>query len=61
MPSKDKSDSKHKSSSNQEIQGFNIKINEFGEIICTHEMEDINHFLDNNVEDKKLKDRKESE
>jgi len=59
MPSKDNQDSKEKSTSHQEIQGFNIKINEFGEVICTHDMIDINQFLDKNVEDKKLVDRED--
>lgn len=59
MPSKDNQDSKEKNNARQEIQGFNIKINEFGEVICTHDMNDINQFLDKNVEDKKLMDRKD--
>ena len=47
------------SPTNTEIEGFNIKINEFGEIVCTHSMDKINDFLDDNVEDKKLKERDE--
>lgn len=43
----------------KDIQGFNIKINEFGEVVCTHEMDDINEFLDKNVKDKKLVDRQD--
>lgn len=50
---------KNTESSSKDIQGFNIKINEFGEVVCTHEMDDINDFLDKNVEDKKLVDRQD--
>jgi len=40
-----------------DLKGFNIKINEFGEITTNVEVEDLNTFLDENVEDKKLTDR----
>ncbi len=42
-----------------ELQGFDIKINEFGEIVSNFNVDRINEFLDDNVEDKKLKDRPE--
>jgi hypothetical protein len=40
-----------------ELEGFDVKINSFGEIISTHDIEKINEFLNKNVIDKKLKDR----
>ena len=40
-----------------ELKGFNIKINEFGEIVSNFEVDKLNTFLDENVEDKKLVDR----
>lgn len=40
-----------------ELEGFDVKINSFGEIISTHDIEKINEFLNKNVVDKKLKDR----
>ncbi len=40
-----------------ELEGFNIQINSFGEIVRSHSVEDLNKFLDKNVIDKKLKDR----
>jgi hypothetical protein len=45
---------------NEAIKGFDIRINEFGEIVSNFEIERINEFLDERVEDKKLpeKDRK---
>jgi hypothetical protein len=42
---------------NPELQGFDITINSFGEIIGTHSIEQINQFLNRHVKDKKLKDR----
>lgn len=41
----------------QDLKGFDIKINEFGEIVSSYSVEKLNGFLDDNVEDKKLKDR----
>ncbi len=41
----------------KDLKGFDIKINEKGEIIRSHDIDYINKFLDDNVEDKKLKDR----
>jgi hypothetical protein len=43
----------------KELQGFDIKINSFGEITSTFDMDKINEFLNRNVEDKKLKDRED--
>jgi len=40
---------------NENLKGFDIKVNEFGEIITSHKIDQINEFLDENVKDKKLK------
>jgi hypothetical protein len=40
----------------EELKGFNIKINEFGEINSSYSIEKLNTFLNRKVEDKKLKD-----
>jgi hypothetical protein len=45
-----------KANVNPEIGDFDIKINEFGEIVSTHSAEKINEFLDKNLIDRKLKD-----
>ena len=37
-----------------DLKGFDIKVNEFGEIITSHKIDQINEFLDENVIDKKL-------
>lgn len=44
-----------------DLEGFDIKINEFGEIISSYSVDKINSFLDNKVEDKKLSGNKEAE
>ncbi len=38
----------------EDLEGFNIKINEFGEIVTNYKIDKINEFLNDNVEDKKL-------
>jgi len=40
----------------EELRGFNIKINEFGEINSSFSIEKLNTFLNRKVEDKKLKE-----
>ena len=46
-----------KPSVHDELQGFDIKINAFGEMQTNYNIEKLNGFLDENVEDKKLIDR----
>ena len=57
MPKKINSDKKP--DVHQELKGFDIKINEFGEIKTNLEVDRLNQFLDENVEDKKLRDRED--
>ncbi len=45
----------------KDLKGFNIRINEFGEIITNFEIDKLNEFLDENIEDKKLRGRAEGE
>ncbi len=56
MSNKKSKETKEQTSDRPDIDGFNIQINEFGEIVCTHTMDAINDFLDVNVSDKKLPD-----
>ena len=42
---------------NPDLEGFDIKVNTFGEITSSLSIDKINEFLNKNVEDKKLKDR----
>ena len=44
-----------------DLQNFDIKINEFGEIITSYSIDKLNDFLDKNVEDKKLKNRQDDQ
>lgn len=44
-----------------QLAGFNITINEFGEINSNFEIERLNQFLNENLTDKKLKNNVESE
>ena len=48
---------KNKPEVHKDLEGLDIKINEFGEIITNYKVDVINEFLDENVEDKKLVDR----
>ena len=57
---KQKKESKKQPNVHDELKGFNIKINEFGEIITNLEIDQLNDFLDENVEDKKLKERQDA-
>ncbi len=43
----------------EELKGFKMEINSFGEISSSLPIEAINDFLNKNVEDKKLKDRED--
>ena len=50
---KDKEDDKKERS--EKLEGFSIEINEFGEIITNTPVDKLNKFLDENLDDKKLK------
>ncbi|MCU0429131.1 MAG: hypothetical protein MUF42_04095 [Cytophagaceae bacterium] len=56
---KKKKDSK-KPSVNKALEGFDISIDKFGEIKTPFDLDKLNEFLDKNVEDKKLKNRKDN-
>ena len=45
----------------KELQGFDISIDSFGEIKSNMNIEKINAFLNENVDDKKLQEREEHE
>lgn len=56
---KDKSEAKAKV--HQDLSGFEVSINEFGEIRGNMNIEKINEFLNKNVDDKKLLEREDIE
>ena len=43
----------------EELKGFKMEINSFGEISSSLPIEAINDFINKNVEDKKLKERED--
>lgn len=43
----------------EELDGFDIKVNEFGQIQGNFKIDELNSFLNKNVEDKKLKSSEE--
>lgn len=45
----------------KELEGFDIKVNEFGEIQGNFNIDELNAFLNKNVDDKKLKSQDEEE
>lgn len=45
----------------EDLEGFDIKINEFGEIISNFRVDKLNEFLNENVDDKKLRERQSDE
>lgn len=65
MSQKDKRNKKEKTEEkssvrvSDKLQDFDIQINSFGEIISNYDVDKINDFLNKNVEDKKLKNRKD--
>lgn len=56
MAKKDKEEGQ-KPKVNKDLNGFDIKIDSFGEIKSSMSIDEINHFLNKNVDDKKLRDR----
>ncbi|WP_422361340.1 hypothetical protein [Reichenbachiella sp.] len=52
-----KKDKKKKPNVNPELEGFEVNINSFGEIKSSLKIDELNQFLNKNVEDKKLRDR----
>lgn len=52
MPKKMKK--KGKPAVHKELEGFDIKVNEFGQIVGNFNVEELNKFLNEKVEDKKL-------
>jgi hypothetical protein len=57
MAKKSKKDQEKKPKVNEELKGFDIEIDSFGEIKTNFNIDKINEFLNRNVDDKKLRDR----
>ena len=52
---------KKKPKVHKDLQGFEISINQFGELSSNMAIEKLNEFLDKNVDDKKLAERDDYE
>ncbi len=59
QPTMSKKQKKTKPNVNPELEGFEVNINSFGEIKSSLKIDELNQFLNKNVEDKKLKDRED--
>jgi len=55
MTSTYKKTKKQKMSLNPQLETFEIKVNQFGEIVTTYDLNRLNQFLDTQVEDKKFR------
>ena len=58
MDEKDKDKKKHV---HEELEGFDVRINPFGQIESNFDVDKINKFLNERVEDKKLQPKEDSE
>ncbi|GAB5525996.1 MAG: hypothetical protein Roseis2KO_38680 [Roseivirga sp.] len=58
---KGKAPQDQKAKVNKDLEGFDIKIDTFGEIQSSLPIDKINEFLNKNVDDKKLRDRDDIE
>lgn len=43
----------------EELEGFDISINEFGQIKSSYDISKVNKFLNDHLQDKKLEDRED--
>lgn len=57
MTQKNKKKDKKRPRIHDDLQGFNIRIDEFGQVKTTMSQEQLNHFLNEKVEDKKFSPR----
>ena len=59
MPKKMKK--KGKPAVHEDLDGFDIKVNEFGQMISNYNIDSLNQFLNKTVDDKKLKSASDQE
>ena len=56
----EKDKKRSKTHMHEDLEGFNVRINRFGQIESTFDIDKINEFLNENVDDKKLREKAES-
>jgi len=61
MEKEPQSPKKRKPRVHTQLEGFEVSINQFGELQSNMAIEKLNKFLDENVDDKKLTDRSDYE
>ncbi len=59
MAKKKKKEEEKKPEVHKDLEGFDVNVDSFGEIKSNYDIDKINKFLDDNVEDKKLKHKPE--
>lgn len=59
MDEKDKKKKKKDRHIHKDLEGFDVKINPFGQIESNFDVDKINQFLNERVDDKKLRDRED--
>lgn len=52
-----KTSKKEVTEENKNLPGFDIRINSFGEVQSTYDIDEVNSFLNKNLPDKKLKNK----
>lgn len=52
---------KGKPAVHEDLDGFDIKVNEFGQMISNYNIDSLNQFLNKTVDDKKLKSASDQE
>lgn len=55
MAKKKKEEKEEKPEVHQDLDGFDVSVDSFGEVKANYDIDKINEFLDKEVEDKKLK------
>ena len=58
---KKKTPAKEKAKINPDLEGLSVNINSLGEVVTSYDIDKLNQFLNDNVDDKKLRDRKDEE
>lgn len=54
---KKKANAKSKAKINPDLDGLSVNINSLGEVVTSYDIDKLNQFLNENVDDKKLRDR----
>ncbi|MDB5256703.1 MAG: hypothetical protein JWM14_1398 [Chitinophagaceae bacterium] len=57
---KKKTTAKEKAKINPDLDGLSVNINSLGEVVTSYDIDKLNQFLNENVDDKKLRDRPDS-